>query len=233
MNSLFIPIIGYQESLKVEQLAREKYKVPERQMVIHVGMAVASLTKHLLEGKKNVLVIAGPGNNGADALCGALNLHTSGYAVSVYLTTETPSIIGQEYKQILESVGVLFHTYSSIETAINSADIIIDGMVGYNLQGNPRGLTNNTIQILNTKQKPIVSIDVPTGYELKTGLLRTPHVTATATLCLGLVKEGLDESFAGILYATHIGIPPEIYKDIGVEFEHEKYDGLVQVEMRS
>ena len=175
----------------------------------------------------------GPGNNGADALCGALNLHTAGYNVSVYLTTENLSVIGQEYKQILESSGILFHSYTSVDPAMDSADIIIDGMLGYNLQGNPRGLINNTIQILNTKQKPILSIDVPTGYELRTGLLRNPHVTATATLCLGLVKEGLDESFAGILYATHIGLPPGIYTDIGVEFEHEKYDGLVQVEMRT
>ncbi|MBI4139604.1 NAD(P)H-hydrate epimerase [Candidatus Woesearchaeota archaeon] len=233
MNSLFVPVIGYNDAVMIDSLLREKFKLSESQLVVYAGLAVSQLAKKMLDGRKNVLILAGPGNNGADALCAGWNLHTAGYSVSVFLACDFPSLVGLEYKNLLENAGIVFHSFTGLEPALDSCDIVIDGLVGYNLQGNPRGIIHTVIEIVNKKDRFLLSIDVPTGYELRTGLLRTPHISSSATLCLGLVKEGLDESFAGVLYAGYIGIPPALYSDIGVEFDFQNFEGVVQVESRS
>lgn len=70
-------------------------------------------------------------------------------------------------------------------------DLIIDGIIGYSLEGNPRGAAAEMIRWANEQRSPILALDAPSGVDTTTGRVFEPAISATATMTLGLPKEGL------------------------------------------
>jgi NAD(P)H-hydrate epimerase len=64
----------------------------------------------------------------------------------------------------------------------------------------------------------VISLDVPSGLDSTTGDTPGLVIRADATLTLALPKTGLAH-FEGDLYLGDIGIPPEVYKRLGMELD--------------
>lgn len=99
--------------------------------------------------------------------------------------------------------------------ALPRADLVLDALIGYGLDGPPRGDTADLIRGLVEADVPTLSLDVPSGFNAATGVPSEPTVQADATLTLALPKCGLDApdaaSAAGDLYLGDLGIPPFLY----------------------
>ncbi|MFQ5408345.1 MAG: NAD(P)H-hydrate epimerase, partial [Anaerolineales bacterium] len=107
--------------------------------------------------------------------------------------------------------------------AVGDVDLIADGIIGYSLQGAPRGAAANLIRWANTQRAPVLALDVPSGVGAAAGTVYDPAIRATATLTLALPKEGLRQpgvrANVGELYLADISVPPELYATPGLEFE--------------
>ena len=79
------------------------------------------------------------------------------------------------------------------------------------------------IEEANESGFPVISIDVPSGLDPTTGESYGSCVVATKTLTLALPKRGLmveaARKYVGELYFTDIGIPPELYSEMGLKVE--------------
>jgi NAD(P)H-hydrate epimerase len=106
---------------------------------------------------------------------------------------------------------------------LGQADIIIDAMIGYGLQGNPRPEAAIWIEKANAASKPILALDAPSGLDTSLGTAGRPTVRADATMTLALPKVGLlSESarqFVGDLYLADISVPPELYRQMGLDIQ--------------
>ena len=95
------------------------------------------------------------------------------------------------------------------------ADLIVDGIIGYSLQGAPRGRAAELIQWANDSPALVLALDAPSGLDTTSGTLFDPAIVATATLTLALPKEGLRHPDAawnvGELYLGDISVPPQLY----------------------
>ena len=95
--------------------------------------------------------------------------------------------------------------------------LIIDGVIGYSLKGNPRGGAGELIRWANSQNAPILALDAPSGVDTTSGTVFTPAIKATATLTLALPKKGLliegVEAQVGELYLADISVPPELYAE--------------------
>ena len=73
---------------------------------------------------------------------------------------------------------------------------------------------------VNSSMAPIVSFDLPSGLDTTSGELYTPHIRAAATMALGLPKVGLPlaakQGALGDLYLADVGIPPQLYAQLGL-----------------
>jgi NAD(P)H-hydrate epimerase len=100
-------------------------------------------------------------------------------------------------------------------------DLIIDAILGYGFHGKPRRRTARWIEWANSQGCPILALDLPSGLDATTGIPSTPCIRATATLTLALPKTGLRapqaQAFVGEVFLADIGVPPEVYRDIGLE----------------
>ena len=99
----------------------------------------------------------------------------------------------------------------------NKVDVILDGVIGYSLSGNPYGFAAAMIHWANVQEAPTIALDTPSGLDLTSGTLYNPIIEAAATLTLAMPKIGLFKDEAkeviGELYLGDISVPLELYRE--------------------
>ena len=207
--------INSKQMAEVDRLAVKKYNLQVKQMMENAGRNVARFVKDFLKPKK-VAIIYGKGNNGGDGLVAAR--HLAIYGIDVEIIPASFNIINEEVKQqlsILEKMGI-----KPKEGFSDDVNVIIDCLLGYNIKGNPKerfaDLINKANQ-MKEKYTSIIAMDIPSGLDPNTGEFYNPYINADYTLTLALPKIGLKKSQkAGKLYLVNIGIPNELYNELGI-----------------
>ena len=215
-----VPFVSTEQMREVDRLMIGDYGISLIQMMENAGRQLAVLArKRFLDGdpvNKKVVVLAGSGGNGGGAMVSARNLHNWGAKVDVFLTKPVSELSGviQEQANILQTMDVELQTVIDLNKDA-APDLIIDGIIGYSLQGAPRGAAAEMINWVNKLETPVLSLDVPSGLDAGTGELHSPAIHAAATMTLALPKIGLRQPGAenvGELYLADIGVPPELYE---------------------
>jgi NAD(P)H-hydrate epimerase len=153
-------------------------------------------------------VLVGPGHNGGDALVMARELHFSGYEVRRYQPFAKLKELTQCHAQYADSLGI--PVVDQLD-ALQDCNVLIDGLFGFGLTRSLEGDMAEAVDRLNSWQKPVVSIDLPSGIHTDTGRVLGTAVRATQTLCLGLWKRaflqdsGLD--YIGKAELIDFGLP--------------------------
>jgi len=195
------------------------------QMMKNAGANLASLAMRRFLGAepldKRVTILAGSGANGGGVLAAARHLHNRGLSVRVYTVRDEGGSREATAAQLktLRQMGI--EIFIKTPPAPDEAtDLILDGIIGYNLKGAPSGLSAECICWANSTTAPVLSMDVPSGLDLATGEVFTPAIRATATMTLALPKKGLTapraREMAGEIYLADIGVPPEVYRRRGI-----------------
>jgi ADP-dependent NAD(P)H-hydrate dehydratase / NAD(P)H-hydrate epimerase len=206
----------------------ESIVVSARQMaaietrIFDAGMPVAALMEkaaqlctrtiqnlYSLAQIQKIGVLVGPGHNGGDALVIARELHLASCEVKIYLPlTKLKNLTDQHAKYSL-SLGMV---HSQEIDILADSQLIIDGLFGFGLTRHLTGEIAEAVDRLNQWNKPIVSIDIPSGLHTDTGEVLGTAVVATHSLCLGLWKQAYfqDQALAYIGTAEKIdfGILP-------------------------
>src|SRR5947199_185760 len=181
------------------------------ELMENAGKAVADAARSEFGAPgKNVLVLCGTGNNGGDGLVAARHLAKEA-RVTVLLARSPDQFVSQESAtnfERLRDVQILAGLDKS-EEAIAAADLLIDALLGIGAEGSLREPYAALIRQMNASGKPILSVDVPSGFG--TDLAVRPTVTVT----LHDVKEGMTAENSGRIRVADIGIPAKIAAMIG------------------
>ncbi len=206
----------------------EDFGIELLQMMENAGRALAWVCRsRFLSGDaqgKAVTVLSGRGANGGGALACARRLHIWGTEVRVVLAGAIENKAGATFHQLsfLRKIGVSIREAGSARIDLEF-EVIIDGLIGYGLQGSPHGRVAELIESANIHPAPILALDVPSGIDPTTGKVHTPAIRASATLALALPKAGLRvqeaRPYVGELFLADIGVPAEAYRHptIGLE----------------
>lgn len=135
--------------------------------------------------KERVGVLVGPGHNGGDALVVARELHFRGYEVWLYSPFSKLKELTLQHLQYAQSLGIT--CYSTVEE-LPDCDFLIDGLFGFGLERTLTDSIATAINQLNEWNKPIFSIDLPSGIHTDTGEVLGTAIRANYTFCLGLWK---------------------------------------------
>lgn len=200
----------------------------EKQMFAQ-GMPVASLMEKasLLSSEKiaqeyprsqykKVGFFIGSGHNGGDGLVIARELWLQGYQVKLYtpLADKSKDLTAQH----LHYGKFLNLPFVTTIKELADCDVIIDCLFGFGLNRPIVNSLADDITLINQWQKPVVSIDIPSGIHTDTGEVLGVAIKANLTLCLGLWKWGLFQSpaceYTGVLTKIDIGIPNDIVTEV-------------------
>ena len=120
------------------------------------GWQVARLVDRLIGGPGEVLVVAGSGNNGGDALVAARHLHSWGHAVNVHVVAAADwrwASLATLLTRLRVEV-VTDSTGANASTAIAAANDgsrswVVDGLLGTGLSSPPRDAHRDVIEAIN------------------------------------------------------------------------------------
>lgn len=186
--------------------------------------AGASATRRLVEkidriSSKKVLVFAGLGNNGGDAL--VISRHLAGYGASVTLVLlGSPNNIKTEESrwnwQLLEKMKSVKLVTGEQPKYDFSADVIVDGILGTGIAGTIREPHASAISFINKSKAFKMAVDVPSGLDPDTGNAANLCVKADITVTFHKMKIGMPKrkDMCGQIFVEKIGIPPEA--EVGV-----------------
>jgi NAD(P)H-hydrate epimerase len=220
-DGILVPAVTADQMREVDRIAMEEFGLGVLQMMENAGRNLAQNVLDMLDGRAGeVTVLAGPGGNGGGGLCCARHLRNRGLRVSVVLDRDPDTLTGAACKQfeILAAACLEPKDASEAEEAIWRSEIVVDALVGYGLRGAPRGGTADLIKLCLQQAARVVSLDVPSGLNATTGESPALAVQPDRTLTLALPKTGL-ERVPGDLYLADIGIPPEVYHRLEIDFE--------------
>ncbi len=170
--------------------SEDAYAGSLEELMERAGTAVAQIVLQRFPGR--VTVVCGSGNNGGDGRVCARVLAEEGREVT-----------------LVDGFGDL-----------GEPDVIVDALLGIGLKEEPREEASRMIELINASERPVVSIDVPSGVAASTGEVPGAAVRATVTVTFTAAKVGLAVA-PGRLHAGSVHVAP-----IGLEMgEHEH--GLV------
>ncbi|MDZ8172488.1 NAD(P)H-hydrate epimerase [Microbacterium xanthum] len=134
-----------------------------------------------------VLVLAGRGDNGADALYAAQRLVESGMDVDTLLTSGDAHVAALAAAM---SAGVRRIEADGLDAT--AYDLVVDGIVGLGARGPLRGAARATVSAMRGADiPPVVAVDLPSGLHPDEGSADDAVLPAAVTVTFGAVKRGV------------------------------------------
>lgn len=147
-----------------------------------------ALIKQVYPDANSIFCFCGPGQNGGDGYLLATLAQKAGYDVDV-IATAPPSDPNSDAFQAY----TLWTTENPLHTTIpnKTPDLMVDALFGIGLNRAPEGIYQQWITDMNASNKPVLSVDCPSGLAADTGFIPGMCVQAQTTLTFVQVKTGL------------------------------------------
>ena len=180
--------------------------------------AAAALASLILEhcralGRRRVLLVAGPGNNGADAL--VAGRHLAGepdleLAWQLPGAAPAPGSLGAAALATLEQL----RTSAALVTWPGDparAELLVDGLFGVGLARPLEGHWRQAVEAINAAPAEVLAVDLPSGLDGTSGEVLGAAVRADLTLSFIGPKRGClvatGPAHTGRLHCADIGLP--------------------------
>ncbi|GHT91678.1 bifunctional NAD(P)H-hydrate repair enzyme [Betaproteobacteria bacterium] len=186
-------------------------------LMLRAATAAALLVETLRAGRPEaVLALAGPGNNGGDALTMATLLRRQGVAVTTVFIGEGDALPADASAAYQQFINEGWRLLPDIPADIRWS-LIVDGLFGIGLA---RPLSGREAQLVKTANRlaaeqgcPLLALDCPSGLDADTGFCRGDTIRATHTLSFIAAKPGFYTADG----ADHCG--QVLLDDLGVDAE--------------
>ena len=214
------------EIRELDRQSIEGYKIPSLILMENAGRNVAEEVLKIIHGPRQikVAVLCGKGNNGGDGFVVARHLHNHYIPVNVILVAKISDIVKDgdtgtnmqillhmkiPVREVLDTRAV-----SCVLKELSDYDIIVDALFGTGLSGVVREPFKSLIDGVNNLNKPVISVDIPSGLDCNDGTILGSAIKANKTITFAVSKRGFylgnGPTHTGEIIITNISIPREI-----------------------
>jgi hydroxyethylthiazole kinase-like uncharacterized protein yjeF len=208
-----IELLTPSEMARADRLAIER-GTPGWELMRRAGRAVADAVSRRPLGSR-ILVICGTGNNGGDGFVAASLLKERGYPVRVALLGSRAGISGDAAQAAAGWPGQV-EDAGAVDPS--ECDVIVDALLGAGIDRDVTGALAALIERVNASGRPVVAVDLPSGVDGATGLVRGVAVAASETMTFFRRKPGHlllpGRLRCGPVRVAEIGIPDAVLAEI-------------------
>lgn len=229
------------EMTKADHYTSEVLGIPSLVLMERAALGVAEEIMKRFPESVRVTVLAGRGNNGADAIAAGRLLTDRGYPVSFFIT---PGKVGEDSSmavqlKIISAYGLSCRVYESGCGMLEEAEprVLIDGLFGTGLARNIEGDLAEAVSEINSLRKSrslfVTSVDIPSGISSDDGSVMGCAVRSDLTVTFAFWKRGHflypGAAFCGSLVLKEIGITERslLKKPDMFIYDHEKIRDLI------
>jgi ADP-dependent NAD(P)H-hydrate dehydratase / NAD(P)H-hydrate epimerase len=231
-----LAVLSGQQMRRFDRHVIDQCSVPSLVLMENAGRAAAEVIEQTLEQSGGcccspVVVVCGGGNNGGDGFVVARHLSARGWPVVVYLAAPPDKLTGDARANHDGWVGiggrvepVLGDEDSSrLAEGVERSSAVVDALFGTGLDREITGRYRKLIEVLNQRDVPCFSLDIPSGLHADTGAVLGVAVKADVTITFAHLKLGLVSSVgaehAGRVHVADLGVPGELYREVGSSAE--------------
>jgi NAD(P)H-hydrate epimerase len=195
--------------------------IPAYTLMERAAAAALSALRVRFAVARDLCVLAGSGNNGGDGYVLARLAQQQGFtprviAVGKVATTGESGAASDAWRAAAEcaAAGVPILALATVDLAreLQSADLIVDALLGIGLKESVREPMASVIDAINAAQRPVLSLDVPSGLCADTGRVAGVAVRADLTVTFVAAKKGLwleqGVQLAGEIFFDDLGVEP-------------------------
>lgn len=212
---------------QIDKTFIEEMGLPSIVLMERAGLAVFNFLKQEIKvlKKHKIIILAGSGNNGGDALVVARHLLDEGCFVDVFLigSKDKLSCDNKTNLNILKNLGFGVKFINKITdldyfiSELSTATLLLDGLFGTGLNTPIKGLAAKIIDKINVSRCIKVAIDIPTGIDSTTGQVQGIAIFSNYTVTFGLPKLGHflypGSDYCGALRVVNIGFPGSLLQN--------------------
>ncbi len=182
-----IPLLTADEMRTAERQAIEVWGIPSLVLQEHAAMGSLSL----LPPGEPLEILAGPGNNGGDALALARLAKLEGRQVRVWALTDPAGWRGDAAHQARLWQGLGGAIARAAEPAVEVRawrGWVVDGLFGLGSRSPLAGEAAAWARALNASRLPVLALDLPSGLDPSRAEVPGEVIRATRTACFGARK---------------------------------------------
>ena len=201
------PVFTKKDAFALDDLTITSKLLTEKDLMDNAGRSIAQFIVETIEDPFNqkIIVLAGPGNNGGDAIISHYYLTFYGVKSEILLFEEKQkeSWIFNQYSIDADSIEI----YSD-ECSFDPEYWYVDGIFGIGLKRTVKGRYKNIIDKL-IECPHMIAIDIPSGIYCDNGTIAGSNILAEHTLTMGHPKlahffnDGLE--YSGYIHILDIG----------------------------
>lgn len=163
-----IKYLNQEEATNIDVELFNDYKFSVDQLMELAGLSCAhAIAKEF--PSVEVLIVAGPGNNGGDALVAARHLKLMKFMPHIYYPKRTDKPLYNNLVAQCTLMDIPFiDTCPDILTATRYK-LIVDGLFGFSFKPPVREAFKDVMDLMTSSDLPVVSIDIPSGWNVENG----------------------------------------------------------------
>ena len=218
MQTLPTTLYSAQQAREVDRIAQELPSITGFQLMTKAAEAGFKAIQKYYPDAKKLALLCGAGNNAGDAYLIAAIALKAGYSVQLVSLVAEGKLVGDAAlakEAFIDAGGVILQDYQLID---NSADIVVDGLLGTGLDRVVSGEFAAAIGYINQLSVPILAIDIPSGLNADTGNVMGCAMNATMTLTFIVLKKGLftglASDYCGILLFSDLAVPQSVIQKV-------------------
>ena len=197
----------------VDKRVIEEYGISSIQLMEQAGRQLFYTMSEMVSKDDHILIVCGSGNNGGDGYVLARLLDANGYKVEL-LALETKQL----HKDCQINLELCTNLNLHFVTEIGTPTVIVDAIFGTGLSRYIEGKYKTIIEEMNTSDAKVISIDIPSGIDSKSGKVLGVAVEADVSLSLQTGKIGMylypGRIYSGKIRVLDIGIPNKLMEEV-------------------
>ncbi len=211
----------FDDCYALDRRCYEKFDLTEDILMEHAAMGLKRAVERAAGPGSHILIVSGPGNNGADGIALARLLHED-YEISLYLPYGARSEMSKVQLNRVQQIGL-----DTVKTLPLNADVIVDALFGAGFS-KPLDIAGiDLIDALNGMGGYKIACDIPSGIDPQ-GDPNPIAFRADMTVTMGALKKALFSDFAkqhtGEIEVVDLGVSRKLYEHHTDIFMLEKRD---------
>ena len=212
------------EMRQCDERTVEQVGVSWEDLMETAGSRVAEFVARQFPSAQRILVLCGKGNNGGDGLVAARHLEAGGKQVRLILLTpfeqlsEDARAMFEKLPQILKKSSMLLATEGDLhrtpfEDCFHETELFLDAILGTGFHPPLRGVTAALQRKIAGYPAPVVSVDLPTGWDADSTAMSAPDAfrsDAVVTFTAPKLAHVFGALTRGPLAVAQIGSPAEL-----------------------
>ena len=208
-----IELWGAETSRQSDRYTMETLGIPSEILMERAALAVSGEVQRVYEHFRHpILVLSGPGNNGADGL--AVSRILAGRGIPVEVSLLAKDIRGNVAQQLEWARAYGVHVGLGLPEIPQAPRILVDALLGTGSRGIPKGSIAECLERFvpwQIKQEiPVVAVDIPTGIDADSGAVLGMAFHSRRTVTFQKGKPGLfitpGSHYAGQVVVAEIGL---------------------------